>query len=933
MPIFDCLASWMRRMYSAGYAVLGLEYTRFLVKSKRWSWPFPSSLFHRTHQRRAWGHLLLELSCSARSLLPFHPLGTNDEDTHEHVQRVLEIADLFHFPDITHDIVMLRVFPITLKGPALRWINRLSAGLVTTWDLLEKAFIRQYCPPFKTTKKLEIIRNFKQEMDETLYSAWERYNDLLPNNVDTMKPKEDIHVIQASFKKYEGEHLTMEYPLEKEDKAVKNVKERTTMGKEYVKEPVPSNLPAQFLGNPYKTRKTIYEIGIPKEIKEDEGDINDSYDITVKDVERLRKILTPPIHALPNLKPIVQPYMPLELVYNKAKVVKEEEHDYDIPLREHHLNEFGEEFADNTRVFEKIDSNPVNDLKELLKTYDFENFIRKLKHQLSQSSHETGSLYKEMELEVSLTRVRVVERFCIGLTTKGNVGSQTNDLPVSRDDTPLIPTDTPTTSPIVPTILPIAPTIQYTSLFVCTDSSDSNTPERPPSQDPYEVPVARWRSRVVGRSSPQSPLIRQILPAPPSLPRRPAMLTVRKRVGPLATHRLALRYSAGYSSSDHFTSDDSSRDSPSDSSSETSLDYHSDTSSDSSLRHSSSGYAISDSPCDSLTATSARPSRERHRSPTTLVLVASPVREALSPVRVDLLPPRKRIRDFDSVTDFEVSSEEGFASYVPREIDLEVDVDDTRGTDVRVKMETAAEEEADSSARGTIEIGVDRVTHVVVSDDIGEPVREDFPEWVSADGSLEVMQRGLDVVMQELYDRMMEIPVHRVGVIESVQRDQRLRGMLGVKRQRVDRLRRSMSYVQRDLRQIRRFRFYDHVRIEGLETYARRHLGYRPSICSIIVRVAISSIWSSSSRLNEQDDGDEWLTPIQCLPTILEGPGSVVCDVDVDEFSYFGAPELASKEQLYTEIMDDLRGSGSCIGSGSQVASQETYGSLGAIDD
>ncbi|GJV62201.1 RNA-directed DNA polymerase, eukaryota, nucleotide-binding alpha-beta plait domain protein [Tanacetum coccineum] len=82
--------------------------------------------------------------------------------------RVLEIADLFHFPGVTHDAVMLRVFPITLKGPALRWINRLSVKLVTTWDLLEKAFIKKYCPPFKTTKKLEIICNFKQEMDETL---------------------------------------------------------------------------------------------------------------------------------------------------------------------------------------------------------------------------------------------------------------------------------------------------------------------------------------------------------------------------------------------------------------------------------------------------------------------------------------------------------------------------------------------------------------------------------------------------------------------------------------------------------------------------------------------------------------------------------------------------------------------------------------------
>lgn len=45
------------------------------------------------------------------------------------------------------------------------------------------------------------------------------------------------------------------------------------------------------------------------------------------------------------------------------------------------------------------------------------------------------------------------------------------------------------------------------------------------------------------------------------------------------------------------------------------------------------------------------------------------------------------------------------------------------------------------------------------------------------------------------------------------------------------------------------------------------------------------------------------------------------CDVDVVEFSYFGAPEPAPKEQLYTEIVDDLRGSDPCVGSGSQVFS------------
>ncbi|GKD04132.1 hypothetical protein Tco_1179106 [Tanacetum coccineum] len=64
--------------------------------------------------------------------------GADDEDAHKYARRVLEIVDLFHFPSITHDAVMLRVFPITLKGRALRWKKGLPTGVINTWDLLEK---------------------------------------------------------------------------------------------------------------------------------------------------------------------------------------------------------------------------------------------------------------------------------------------------------------------------------------------------------------------------------------------------------------------------------------------------------------------------------------------------------------------------------------------------------------------------------------------------------------------------------------------------------------------------------------------------------------------------------------------------------------------------------------------------------------------------
>ncbi|XP_051218934.2 protein NARROW LEAF 1 [Lolium perenne] len=75
----------------------------------------------------------------------------------------------------------------------------------------------------------------------------------------------------------------------------------------------------------------------------------------------------------------------------------------------------------------------------------------------------------------------------------------------------------------------------------------------------------------------------------------------------------------------------------------------------------------------------------------------------------------------------------------------------------------------------------------------------------------------------------------------------------------------------------------------------------------------------------------KWLNPNQCLPAILAGPGGVWCDVDVVEFSYYGAPAPTPKEQMFSELVNKLCGSDEYIGSGSQVASQDTFGTLGAI--
>ncbi|GKE63916.1 hypothetical protein Tco_1514283 [Tanacetum coccineum] len=318
------------------------------------------------------------------------------------------------------------------------------------------------------------------------------------------------------------------------------------------------------------------------------------------------------------------------------------------------------------------------------------------------------------------------------------------------------------------------------------------------------------------------------------------MLTARKRVGLLPTHRLAVRHSVDYSSLDLFTSDDSS---------ETSSDFSSDNLSDfssghSSLDHSSpalpSGMTSSHQLSSSILSiphsyaaiteipshsSSEGPSRKRSKSPTTSISISSPIPGALSPARADLLPTPKRIRSSDSVTDLEDCSDESSELFVPREtssrddvvvrgsdepysepdidpeIQAEIDecityADALRAEGIYAKdvVETVAREEVETSARGPVEVSIDRVIHLAVSDDIPKPAQEE--------GAIQGTYETLGDMVQRFHDHTVEIPVHRVQGVACSERD------------------------EADLT----FLIYDRMRIARLEAYARRHLGYHPYI-------------------------------------------------------------------------------------------------------
>ncbi|GKE26910.1 hypothetical protein Tco_1442294 [Tanacetum coccineum] len=123
------------------------------------------------------GNVNFEIKSQFMRELKEYTFSRNKNDgAHEHMERVLDIVSLFNIPRVSHGVVMLCVFPITLTGAAKRWLDRLPQGIVDSWDLLKKAFIQSL-------------------------------------GRDMKKLKENVHAIQVGCQIFGGVHLDKDCPL------------------------------------------------------------------------------------------------------------------------------------------------------------------------------------------------------------------------------------------------------------------------------------------------------------------------------------------------------------------------------------------------------------------------------------------------------------------------------------------------------------------------------------------------------------------------------------------------------------------------------------------------------------------------------------------------------------------------------------------------
>ncbi|GJS46995.1 hypothetical protein Tco_0597116 [Tanacetum coccineum] len=386
--------------------------------------------------------------------------------------------------------------------------------------------------------------------------------------------------------------------------------------------------------------------------------------------------------------------------------------------------------------------------------------------------------------------------------------------------------------------------------FLCTDSSKApDSSDGPPSQDPYVMVIARWRSKVASRLSSSYEFPIAPITAMPEIHRRLAilirhreafpfgrpyrthldgprkLLTARKRIGPLLARRLAWRHALPCSSNHRPSSSSSSSDS---------FPVYS---SESSSRDSSGR------PLHSFSH-SAGPSRKRYRSLINFIPSSTPVMGSLASTRADLLPPCKRFRD-------------SYSSEASIEEDTK---DDTE------------EYKTDTSAGDTVEVGIDPMSAPIVEEEIVEPVGEDSSNLSGTrDGivrSFEDMPIDLDDAMCDFYYHMSEVRIDRIVEIETVQRrleaDQlitrgeragmierikslrlenlKVRAMLDIKRDRMNSLRLHMSLSQEAFCQVRRDRDDTRGRLRRLEsTMTNTRSGMTPVIIEEMINQRVDA--------------------------------------------------------------------------------------------
>ncbi|KAK9010037.1 hypothetical protein V6N11_036554 [Hibiscus sabdariffa] len=104
--------------------------------------------------------------------------GSPTENAQQHLKSFLEICNSFKIHGVSNDVLKLKLFPYSLRDKAKAWLNNLQPGSLQSWTQLCRSFLTKFSYTNMTDHLRNQITSFRQEDDEAMHEAWERYRDL-----------------------------------------------------------------------------------------------------------------------------------------------------------------------------------------------------------------------------------------------------------------------------------------------------------------------------------------------------------------------------------------------------------------------------------------------------------------------------------------------------------------------------------------------------------------------------------------------------------------------------------------------------------------------------------------------------------------------------------------------------------------------------------
>ncbi|KAK8600671.1 hypothetical protein V6N12_050524 [Hibiscus sabdariffa] len=104
--------------------------------------------------------------------------GSPTENARQHLKSFLEICNSFKIHGVSNDVLKLKLFPYSLTDKAKAWLNNLPPGSLQYWTDLCHTFLGKFSYSNMTDHLRNQITSFRQEDDEAMHEAWERYRDL-----------------------------------------------------------------------------------------------------------------------------------------------------------------------------------------------------------------------------------------------------------------------------------------------------------------------------------------------------------------------------------------------------------------------------------------------------------------------------------------------------------------------------------------------------------------------------------------------------------------------------------------------------------------------------------------------------------------------------------------------------------------------------------